>query len=148
MAEKISIEEYRRQGDSTGCEGLENERRQKQDSRHTNMVEESQDNVVVLLVSSYELCGHQNLTTIVMSVVLLFQLIFVQRAITNVPRSMPFLFSHGTPLTLSLLPPPQTCGGLWFASLFVGLTTTLVVILMKPSNKAEAFATLKRWTTP
>ncbi|PBK62917.1 hypothetical protein ARMSODRAFT_1024458 [Armillaria solidipes] len=109
-----------------------------------NMVEESRDNVDVLLVfaglfsavvTTFVAQTYQNLQVdyAAMSASLLYESVLVQRAIANgssvnsIPPSSPF-----NP-TITFVPATTDVwvNGLWFTSLFLSLTTALVAVLVK-----------------
>ncbi|KAK0492182.1 hypothetical protein EDD18DRAFT_1080090, partial [Armillaria luteobubalina] len=109
----------------------------------TNIVEESRDNIDVLLVSvdlfsavmmTFVAQTYQNLQVdyAAMSASLLHELVLVQCAIAN-----GFSVNSITPSPLNpiLTFVPATTdvwvNGLWFTSLFLSLTTALLVVLMK-----------------
>ncbi|KAK0458598.1 uncharacterized protein EV420DRAFT_1270391 [Desarmillaria tabescens] len=108
-----------------------------------SMVEESRDNVDVLLVfaglfsavvTTFVSQTYQNLQAdyTAMSASLLFELVLVQRAIAN-GSSVDAISS--SPLNPNTAFVPATTdvwvNGLWFVSLFLSLTTALVAVLVK-----------------
>ncbi|SJL04929.1 uncharacterized protein ARMOST_08300 [Armillaria ostoyae] len=108
-----------------------------------NMVEESRDNVDVLLVfaglfsavvTTFVAQTYQNLQAnyTAMSASLLFELVLVQRAIANGSTVNSITPS---PLNPSILFVPTITdvwvNGLWFTSLFLSLTAALVAVLVK-----------------
>ncbi|KAK0227875.1 hypothetical protein IW262DRAFT_561167 [Armillaria fumosa] len=108
-----------------------------------NMVEESQDNVDILLVfaglfsavvTSFIAQTYQNLQADynAMTASLLFELVFVQRAIATGSSVKSITPSHLNP-TIAFVPATTDVwvNGLWFVSLFLSLTTALVAVLVK-----------------
>ncbi|KAK0492205.1 hypothetical protein EDD18DRAFT_1358293 [Armillaria luteobubalina] len=108
-----------------------------------NMVEESRDNVDVLLVfaglfsavvTTFIAQTYQNLQADynAMSVSLLFELVLVQRAIANGSSVKSITPSPLNP-TIAFVPATTDVwvNGLWFVSLFLSLTTALVAVLVK-----------------
>ncbi|PBK62856.1 hypothetical protein ARMSODRAFT_895242, partial [Armillaria solidipes] len=108
-----------------------------------NMVEESRDNVDVLLVfaglfsavvTTFVAQTYQNLQVdyAAMSASLLYESVLVQRAIAN---GSPVTAITPSPLNPSIAFVPATTdvwvNGLWFTSLFLSLTTALVAVLVK-----------------
>ncbi|PBK83119.1 hypothetical protein ARMGADRAFT_679783 [Armillaria gallica] len=108
-----------------------------------NMVEESRDNVDVLLVfaglfsavvTTFVAQTYQNLQPdyTAMSASLLFELVLIQRAITNGSSVNAIAPSPLNP-TIAFVPTTTDVwvNGLWFTSLFLSLTTALVAVLVK-----------------
>ncbi|KAK0442876.1 hypothetical protein EV421DRAFT_1710462, partial [Armillaria borealis] len=108
-----------------------------------NMVEESRDNVDVLLVfaglfsavvTTFVAQTYQNLQVdyAAMSASLLYESVLVQRAIAN---GSPVNAIAPSPLNPTIAFVPATTdvwvNGLWFTSLFLSLTTALVAVLVK-----------------
>ncbi|KAK0442824.1 hypothetical protein EV421DRAFT_2056364 [Armillaria borealis] len=108
-----------------------------------NMVEESRDNVDVLLVfaglfsavvTTFVAQTYQNLQPdyAAMSASLLYESVLVQRAIAN---GSPVNTIAASPLNPTIAFVPATTdvwvNGLWFTSLFLSLTTALVAVLVK-----------------
>ncbi|KAK0442834.1 hypothetical protein EV421DRAFT_2081960 [Armillaria borealis] len=108
-----------------------------------NMVEESRDNVDVLLVfaglfsavvTTFVAQTYQNLQVdyAAMSASLLYESVLVQRAIAN---GSPVNTIAASPLNPTIAFVPATTdvwvNGLWFTSLFLSLTTALVAVLVK-----------------
>ncbi|PBK93080.1 hypothetical protein ARMGADRAFT_872821, partial [Armillaria gallica] len=108
-----------------------------------NMVEEIRDNVDVLLVfaglfsmvvTTFVVQTSQSLQAdyVQVSASLLFELVLVQRAITNgSPINMIPISSLNPQTTFVPAATDVWVNGLWFTSLFLSLTTALVAILMK-----------------
>ncbi|KAK0185941.1 hypothetical protein F5146DRAFT_894580, partial [Armillaria mellea] len=109
----------------------------------TNMVEESRDNVDVLLVfaglfsavvTTFVAQTSQSLQSdyAAMSASLLYESVLVQRAIAN---GSPVNSIAHSPLNPTIAFVPATTdvwvNGLWFTSLFLSLTTALVAVLVK-----------------
>ncbi|KAK0474802.1 hypothetical protein IW261DRAFT_1568298 [Armillaria novae-zelandiae] len=99
-----------------------------------NMVEESRDNVDVLLVRAFVVQTYQNMQAVynAMSASLLFELVLVQRAIANGSSVKSITPSPLNP-TIAFVPATTDVwvNGLWFVSLFLSLTTALVTVLVK-----------------
>ncbi|KAK0186003.1 hypothetical protein F5146DRAFT_936741, partial [Armillaria mellea] len=112
-------------------------------SHDANMVEESRDNVDVMLVfaglfsavvTTFVAQTYQNLQVdyTAMSASLLYESVLIQRAIANgsTVNSIP-----PSSLNPSIAFAPTTTdvwvNGLWFTSLFLSLTTALVAVLVK-----------------
>ncbi|KAK0442927.1 hypothetical protein EV421DRAFT_2056469, partial [Armillaria borealis] len=108
-----------------------------------NMVEESRDNVDVLLVfaglfsavvTTFVVQTSQSLQPdyAAMSASLLYESVLVQRAIAN---GSPVVSITPSPLNPTIAFVPATTdvwvNGLWFTSLFLSLTTALVAVLVK-----------------
>ncbi|PBK83737.1 hypothetical protein ARMGADRAFT_885586, partial [Armillaria gallica] len=109
----------------------------------TNMVEESRDNVDVLLVfaglfsavvTTFVVQTSQSLQPdyAAMSASLLYESVLVQRAIANGSSVNTISPSPLNP-TIAFVPATTDVwvNGLWFVSLFLSLTTALVAVLVK-----------------
>ncbi|PBK83163.1 hypothetical protein ARMGADRAFT_883167, partial [Armillaria gallica] len=112
-------------------------------SHDANMVEESRDNVDIMLVfaglfsavvTTFVAQTYQNLQAdyTAMSASLLFELVLVQRAIANGATVNSTTPSSLNP-SIAFVPAATDIwvNGLWFTSLFLSLTTALVAVLVK-----------------